>query len=78
MISNLYRLGLSWADPINIIGSMLGIAAILVIVLALKDVTMPLIPDFRTAFLVLAALLLCKVGLKILQDWKEKNPNRAK
>jgi len=62
-------------DPINIIGSVLGVAATLVIIFTFKDINIPLISGYTTAFQVLAGLLLFKVGLKILQDRKEKIPH---
>ena len=67
-----FIIGLRWTDPINIIGSILGAAATLVIVFALRDINIPFISGYTTAFQVLAVLLIIKVGLKILQDRKEK------
>ncbi|UCE42628.1 MAG: hypothetical protein JSV17_06640 [Candidatus Aminicenantes bacterium] len=67
-----FIIGLNWKDPINIIGTILGIAATLVIVYALKDMKMPFISGFTAAFQVLAVLLILKIGLKIIQDRKEK------
>jgi peptidoglycan/LPS O-acetylase OafA/YrhL len=69
-----FVIGLKWSDPINIIGSILGAAAILVIIFAFKDVDIPLISGYTTAFHVLAILLLIKVGLKMLQERKERHP----
>ena len=71
-----FVIGLKWTDPINIIGSILGVAAVLVIVLTLKDIEIPLISGYGPAFQMLAALLFLKVGLKILQDRKEKIPHK--
>jgi hypothetical protein len=70
-----FIIGLKWADPINIIGSLLGIGAALVIVFAIKDIKMPFISGYTTAFQVLAVLLILKIGLKIVQDRKDKIPN---
>ena len=67
-----FIIGLKWNDPINIIGSILGVAATLVIVFMLKDIHMPLISGFTAAFQLLAVLLILKIGLKIMQDRKEK------
>jgi hypothetical protein len=67
-----FIIGLNWKDPINIIGSLLGAAATLVIVFAVKNMKMPLIDGYTTAFYVLGVLLIVKIGLKILQDRKEK------
>lgn len=63
-----FIIGLKWTDPINIIGSILGVAATLVIVFTLKDIKIPYISGYTTAFYVLALLLLFKVGLKILHN----------
>lgn len=68
-----FIIGLRWSDPINIIGSILGVTATLLIIFTLKDIDIPLISGYRMAFQVLAVLLFLKVGLKILQD-REKNP----
>ena len=68
-----FIIGLKLTDPINIIGSILGVAATLVIIFTLKNIEIPLISGYATAFQVLAVLLFLKVGLKILQDKKEKN-----
>jgi hypothetical protein len=70
-----FIIGLKWNDPINIIGSLLGIAATLVIVFAIKDIKMPFIPGYTTAFHVLAVLLILKIGLKMIQDEKDKIPD---
>lgn len=67
-----FIIGLKWNDPINIIGSLLGVAATLVIVYTVKDMRMPVISGYKAAFLVLAILLVIKIGLKILQDRKNK------
>jgi len=40
-----------------------------------KDINIPLISGNTTAFQVLTVLLFLKVGLKILQDRKEKIPH---
>ncbi len=70
-----FIIGLKWKDPINIIGSLLGIAATLVIVFAIKDMKMPFIDGFMTAFYVLGLLLIVKIGLKIIQDRRDKIPD---
>lgn len=63
-----FIIGLKWTDPINIIGTLLGAAATLVIVFALRDIEMPFISGYSAASKVLAALLVIKIGLKIIQD----------
>lgn len=68
-----FIVGLKWTDPINIIGSILGVAATLVIVFTLKDIDIPFISGYTTAFQVLAILLFLKVGLKILQDRRTRH-----
>jgi hypothetical protein len=70
-----FIIGLNWKDPINIIGSLLGIAATLVIVFAVKDKKIPFISGYATAFQALGVLLVIKIGLKILQDKKAKIPD---
>ena len=64
-------------DPINIIGSLIGIVSVLIIIFALKDINMPFIKGFKAAFLVLAVLLVVKSGLKMLQDSK-RNPKTSR
>jgi hypothetical protein len=54
---------LGWTHPLTIIGSILGVAALLVVVLPLFGVRLPLIPDTRSAVLALAVIMLVKVGL---------------
>jgi hypothetical protein len=54
---------LGWTHPLTIIGSILGVAALLVIVLPLLGVQLPLIPGTRSAVLALAVIMLVKVGL---------------
>ena len=54
---------LGWTHPLTIIGSVLGVAALLVIVLPLLGVRLPLIADTRSAVLALAVIMLVKVGL---------------
>ena len=71
-----FIIGLNWKDPINIIGSLLGIAATLVIVFAIKEMEMPFISGYAAAFQVLAVLLILKIGLKILQDRKATIPDQ--
>jgi hypothetical protein len=70
-----FIIGLRWTDPINIIGSILGVAATLIIIFTLKDIDIPLISGYTMAFQVLAVLLFLKVGLKILQDRKKRIPD---
>ena len=70
-----FIVGLRWTDPINIIGSVLGVAATLVIVFAIKEIKMPMTPDYAAAFKGLGVLLMAKTGLKIIQDRKEKIRN---
>lgn len=70
-----FIIGLDWKDPINIIGSLLGIAATLVIVFALKDIKVPVISGYEPAFQALGVLLIVKIGLKIRQDRKDKIPD---
>ena len=72
-----FIIGLKWTDPINIVGSLLGVAATLVIVFTLKDIEMPFIPSYTTAFYLLGVLLILKIGLKILQDKKDKMPDSS-
>jgi len=67
-----FILGVRWTDPINIIGSLLGAAATLLIIFTIKDITIPFITGYKMAFLVLAVLLVLKIGLKILQDTRKK------
>jgi hypothetical protein len=54
---------LGWTHPLTIIGSILGVAALLVVVLPLLGVHFPLLPDTRSAVLALAVIMLVKVGL---------------
>jgi hypothetical protein len=54
---------LGWTHPLTIIGSILGVAALLVIVLPLLGIHLPMMPDTRSAVLVLAVIMLIKVGL---------------
>ena len=54
---------LGWTHPLTIIGSILGVAALLVVVLPLLGVHFPLVPDTRSAVLALAIIMLIKVGL---------------
>jgi len=69
-----FIIGLNWKDPINIIGSVLGAASVLVIISAFKDVSLMPVSGYKAAFYVLAALLLLKVGLKIVQNRKNRIP----
>jgi hypothetical protein len=54
---------LGWTHPLTIIGSVLGVAALLVVVLPLLGVRLPLIADTRSAVLALTVIMLVKVGL---------------
>jgi len=54
---------LGWTHPLTIVGSILGVAALLVVVLPLLGVHFPLVPDTRSAVLALAVIMLVKVGL---------------
>ena len=54
---------LGWTHPLTIIGSILGVAALLVVVLPLLGIHLPLIADTRSAVLALAVIMLVKVGL---------------
>jgi hypothetical protein len=58
---------LGWTHPLTIIGSILGIAALLVVTLPLFGVQLPLIADTRSAVLALAVIMLIKVGLMGVQ-----------
>ena len=55
-----------WTHPLNIIGMILGVAAVLLIVLTLIGIDIPLITGYKTAFLVLTVIIFLKVGLKII------------
>ncbi len=54
---------LGWTHPLTIIGSILGVLALLVVALPLLGVQLPLIADTRSAVLALAVIMLVKVGL---------------
>jgi hypothetical protein len=54
---------LGWTHPLTILGSILGVAALLVVVLPLLGVHLPMMPDTRSAVLALAVIMLIKVGL---------------
>jgi hypothetical protein len=54
---------LGWTHPLTIIGSILGVAALLVVALPLFGVDLPLIADTRSAVLALAVIMLVKAGL---------------
>ncbi len=45
-----FIIGLRLTDPINILGSVLGIAAALLIIFTLKYISIPFISGYRTAF----------------------------
>jgi hypothetical protein len=54
---------LGWTHPLTIIGSILGVAALLVVTLPLFGVQLPLIADTRSAILTLAVIMLVKMAL---------------
>jgi len=54
---------LGWMHPLTIIGSILGVLALLVVALPLFGVQLPLIADTRSAVLALAVIMLVKVAL---------------
>ena len=54
---------LGWTHPLTIIGSILGLAAVLVVALPLLGVQLPLVGDTRSAVLALAVIMVIKVGL---------------
>lgn len=54
---------LGWAHPLTILGSILGVLALLIVVLPLLGVQLPLLADTRAAVLALAVIMLIKVGL---------------
>ena len=54
---------LGWTHPLTIIGSILGVAALLVVALPLLGVHLPMMPDTRSAVLALAVIMLVKIGL---------------
>ncbi len=54
---------LGWTHPLTIAGSILGVAALLVVALPLLGARLPLVADTRSAVLALAVIMLIKVGL---------------
>ena len=54
---------LGWTHSLTIIGSILGVLAVLMVALPLLGVQLPLIADTRSAVLALAVIMLVKVGL---------------
>ena len=54
---------LGWTHPLTIIGSILGVLALLVVALPLFGARLPLVADTRSAVLALAVIMLVKVGL---------------
>ena len=54
---------LGWTHPLTIIGSILGVAAVLVVALPLPGVQLPLVANTRSAVLALAVIMVIKVGL---------------
>ena len=54
---------LGWTHPLTIVGSILGVAAVLVVVLPLLGIYLPMMPDTRSAVLALAVIMLVKVGM---------------
>jgi hypothetical protein len=69
-----FIIGLKWNDPINIIGSLFGVFAALVIIFATKNMNVLFITNYSTAFQVLGVLLIVKIGLKMIQDRKDRIP----
>lgn len=61
-----------WTNPINIMGMILGIVALLLAVFVLAGINVPFLRGQRTAFIVLAAIIFLKVGLKILFNTRVK------
>ena len=54
---------LSWTHPITIVGAVLGTLLILLVVAMLAGWRVPFVPDYRTAFMVLAVTGLVKWSL---------------
>jgi hypothetical protein len=54
---------LGWGHPVTIIGSILGVLALLIVVLPLVGVKLPMVADTRAAVLALSVIMLVKVGL---------------
>lgn len=54
---------LGWSHPITIVGSILGVAAMLIVILPLINVKLPVLATDRSAFIALAVVMLVKVGL---------------
>ncbi len=52
-----------WGHPLTILGSILGVLAVLIVALPLLGVQLPLVADTRAAVLALAVIMLVKVGL---------------
>jgi hypothetical protein len=50
-----------WAHPITIIGSILGVLALVLVGATLLNIRLPLVPDDRAAFIALAVLGFAKV-----------------
>ena len=55
--------GLGWMHPITIIGAVLGTLLILFVIAMLAGWRVPFVPDYRTAFVVLAVIGLVKWSL---------------
>ncbi len=54
---------LGWAHPLTIVGSILGVLALLLVALPLFGVRLPLVTDTRSAVLALTIVMLVKIGL---------------
>ncbi len=54
---------LGWNHPLTIVGSILGVAALLIVILPLIGVRLPMIADARSAVLTLAVIMAVKVVL---------------
>ena len=55
--------GLGWMHAITIVGVVLGTLIILLVIAMLADWQVPFVPDYRTAFIVLAVIGLVKWAL---------------
>jgi hypothetical protein len=53
---------LGWTHPLTIVGSILGVLALLVVVLPLLGVQLPMMADTRSAVLALAVIMLVKAA----------------
>jgi hypothetical protein len=57
------RSALGWTHPLTIVGSILGVLAVLMVALPLLGVQLSFIADARSAVLFLSVIMLVKVGL---------------